>query len=87
MRIWRLFLALLLMAAAPVRPEYDVVRPGTAITLPRDHGAHPGFRTEWWYVTGWLRTPDGGERGFQITFFEPDRRSTSATQAPLRRGR
>jgi predicted secreted hydrolase len=85
MRIWRLILALLLMAAAPVRPEYDGVRPGTTITLPRDHGAHPGFRTEWWYVTGWLRTPDGGERGFQITFFRTrppvDQRNPSAFAA------
>ena len=36
--------------------------------FPRDHGAHPDFRTEWWYVTGWLRS-DGVERGFQVTFF------------------
>ena len=31
-----------------------VVRPGVPITLPRDFGAHPEFRIEWWYVTGWL---------------------------------
>ena len=29
----------------------------------------PGFRTEWWYVTGWLETPDKKPLGFQITFF------------------
>ncbi len=36
--------------------------------FPRDHGAHPAFRTEWWYVTGQARA---GERefGFQVTFF------------------
>src|SRR6185436_6955911 len=33
--------------------------------FPRDHGAHPEFRTEWWYVTGWF----DGPLGFQITFF------------------
>jgi len=33
------------------------VRPGVAIALPRDFGAHPEFRTEWWYATGWL-TPE-----------------------------
>ncbi len=37
--------------------------------FPRDHGAHPDFRTEWWYVTGWLKTADGDELGFQVTFF------------------
>ena len=45
------------------------VRPGVAITLPRDHGAHPDFRTEWWYLTGWLKTPEGQDLAFQVTFF------------------
>lgn len=31
-----------------------VVRAGTPIVLPRDFGSHPEYRTEWWYVTGWL---------------------------------
>lgn len=47
-----------------------VVRAGTPIVLPRDFGSHPEYRTEWWYVTGWLETaatPD--PFGFQITFF------------------
>ena len=30
--------------------------PASPFAFPRDHGAHPAFRTEWWYVTGWLRT-------------------------------
>jgi len=39
------------------------------LVFPRDHGAHPDTRTEWWYVTG-LVSDDGGRRyGFQITFF------------------
>ena len=37
--------------------------------FPRDHGAHPDFRTEWWYVTGSLHTDDGDDVGFQVTFF------------------
>jgi predicted secreted hydrolase len=44
--------------------QYPVVRP-RPLEFPRDHGAHPDFRTEWWYVTGWL----DGSMGFQITFF------------------
>ena len=38
------------------------------LRFPRDFGAHPEARTEWWYVTGALAA---GERawGFQITFF------------------
>ena len=60
-----------LVAAAPAGPPatFSPVRPGTTLTFPRDHGAHPGFRTEWWYVTGWLKTADGRDLGFQITFF------------------
>jgi predicted secreted hydrolase len=37
--------------------------------FPHDEGSHPQFRTEWWYVTGWLDTDAGRQLGFQITFF------------------
>ena len=62
--------ALLLIAAdtGRVAPVYAPVTPAEAITFPRDHGSHPQFRTEWWYVTGWLDTADG-PLGFQVTFF------------------
>jgi len=39
------------------------------LDLPRDHGAHPGTRTEWWYVTGLVDDAGGRRYGFQITFF------------------
>jgi predicted secreted hydrolase len=39
------------------------------VTFPADFGAHPEFKTEWWYVTGWLTTADGKPLGFQVTFF------------------
>ncbi|WP_310496742.1 carotenoid 1,2-hydratase [Sandarakinorhabdus sp.] len=61
-------LAAMAMAAAPM-PNWAVVRPGVPIVFPRDHGAHPDFRTEWWYLTGWLQTADGKPLGFQVTFF------------------
>jgi predicted secreted hydrolase len=37
--------------------------------FPRDHGAHPNFKTEWWYFTGNLQ--DGQKRpfGYQLTIF------------------
>ncbi len=45
-------------------------RPGHPITLPRDFGAHPDFRIEWWYVTGALDVPGSADPfGFQLTFF------------------
>jgi predicted secreted hydrolase len=43
--------------------------PGPPLAFPADHGSHPDFRTEWWYVTGWLQTKSGEQLGFQITFF------------------
>jgi len=40
-----------------------------AFVFPRDHGAHPEYRTEWWYFTGNLRSRDDRHFGFQLTFF------------------
>ncbi|MDJ0807406.1 MAG: lipocalin-like domain-containing protein [Gammaproteobacteria bacterium] len=37
--------------------------------FPRDHGPHPAFRNEWWYLTGHLQTPDGRAYGYQVTLF------------------
>jgi predicted secreted hydrolase len=37
--------------------------------FPRDHGPHPDFRQEWWYVTGNLEAADGERFGFELTFF------------------
>jgi predicted secreted hydrolase len=39
------------------------------IVFPRDHGAHPEFKTEWWYYTGHLEARGGREFGFQFTIF------------------
>ena len=38
-------------------------------SFPRDHGAHPDFRTEWWYFTGNLQEDAGKRFGYQLTFF------------------
>jgi predicted secreted hydrolase len=50
--------------------------PPRRLVFPADHGAHPEFRTEWWYITG---VAQSGERtfGFQVTFF---RSRVAATQ-------
>ena len=61
----------LIQTADPI--TYPIAKPGVVLSFPRDHGAHPEFRTEWWYVTGWLTIADGpksGDKlGFQVTFF------------------
>lgn len=68
-RLIRLLAMILLIGAAPPGPRFAEVRPGIALAFPRDHGAHPDYRTEWWYLTGWLDGPGAAHRGFQITFF------------------
>ena len=54
--------------------------------FPDDHGAHPEYRSEWWYFTGNVATGEGRRFGFQLTFFRfalsptrPDRASAWAS--------
>jgi predicted secreted hydrolase len=75
-KVQRLFLVTALLLAgraggaiAAAVTDYAMVTPGNPMAFPRDYGSHPNFRTEWWYVTGWLSTQSGESLGFQITFF------------------
>ncbi len=56
------------------------------LAFPRDFGAHPEARIEWWYATGWLQaaeaSPDTPAYGFQLTFFRT--RTGLAQQLPSR---
>lgn len=59
-------------------PEpFAEVRPGYRLRFPYDHGSHPAFRLEWWYVTGWLRPDAPRPLGFQLTFFRVRTRLTN----------
>ncbi len=40
-----------------------------SLFFPEDFGAHEDFRTEWWYYTGNLETPEGRHFGFELTIF------------------
>ena len=66
----RSLLALLLATRAGAAPAERAAgdQPRRRCAFRADFGAHPGSRTEWWYMTGAL---DAGDRtwGFQITFF------------------
>ena len=81
------FLALVLIVIwfYPVGSEgytgYDLVTGPCRLEFPVDHGAHPGFRTEWWYYTGNLETEEGRLFGFQLTIF---RRQISPSEAKQR---
>ncbi|MDQ2917454.1 MAG: carotenoid 1,2-hydratase [Pseudomonadota bacterium] len=67
----RILALALALAGSPARANvsYPDVRPGPPLAFPLDEGAHPAFRNEWWYVTGWLRDVQARDFGFQVTFF------------------
>jgi len=81
-KTWLLLACLLLAgcdAAAPPSRSYaglgaeaaafKQVTRDTALVFPRDHGAHDGYRIEWWYVTANLRDAQGRDWGVQWTLF------------------
>ena len=46
------------------QPSRDV-----PLAFPRDLGAHPDYRIEWWYLTANLKAEDGTAYGVQWTLF------------------
>jgi predicted secreted hydrolase len=48
---------------------FAAVVPGKAFSFPADHGPHPDFRIEWWYVTANLVDKSGTALGVQWTLF------------------
>jgi predicted secreted hydrolase len=48
---------------------FAIPQPGRHFIFPRDHGSHPEFSIEWWYVTGHLFATNQEKFGFQATFF------------------
>jgi predicted secreted hydrolase len=54
--------------------------PAKTLVFPRDRGAHPDFKTEWWYITG---QASSGQRqfGFQLTFFSARVDGTAAMKS------
>ena len=60
MRYCVVFLMLLCgLSSRAAAPGYSPVAPlpaGASLRFPADYGAHPDYKIEWWYVTGWLNT-------------------------------
>jgi predicted secreted hydrolase len=48
---------------------FTPVVPGKAFSFPSDHGPHPDYRIEWWYVTANLKDRTGASYGAQWTLF------------------
>jgi predicted secreted hydrolase len=68
MAVLLLSLAPALLSAARDPDGYRSASSPYRFHFPRDHAAHPDFRTEWWYYTGQLAGP-GVRFGYQLTFF------------------
>ena len=67
--------------------EYARVTGPVPLVFPEDHGAHPDYRTEWWYFVGNVTAEDGRDYGFQLTLFrsalapeDPDKASDWTTR-------
>lgn len=58
-------------------PSISHSLPPAQLQFPRDHGSHPDFQTEWWYITGHANS-GARQFGFQLTFF---RSRVAGTQA------
>jgi predicted secreted hydrolase len=76
--LWPLATLLARRPAWARKPDFPAVTSGRPLVFPRDYGAHSSYRTEWWYVTGWLQSvagatngtaADGPSLGFEATFF------------------
>ncbi|WP_419906077.1 lipocalin-like domain-containing protein [Hoeflea sp.] len=48
---------------------FSVPEPGQELVFPDDHGPHPDFRIEWWYLTANLKDGKGADFGLQWTLF------------------
>lgn len=59
-------------------PGFAQASPEQPIRFPEDHGSHPDFRVEWWYLTANLEDAGGRQYGAQWTLF---RTATSAEDA------
>jgi len=69
------FLELNAISLAQTKDDWARVTAPRKWSFPRDFGAHPDYRTEWWYFTGNLKDPAGKRYGYQLTFFRQGIRS------------
>ena len=73
-----MLLALCMPVAAPAQGfagmgseagGFAVPAPAPEFDFPADHGPHPDYRIEWWYLTANMTGPDGTPYGLQWTLF------------------
>ncbi|MCA0927071.1 lipocalin-like domain-containing protein [Ruegeria profundi] len=77
-RVWLVVLLLLLPSTSWAQgyaglggsaDGFDVPKRDYQFEFPRDHGPHPTYRIEWWYLTANLSGEDGRDYGIQWTLF------------------
>ncbi|MDG2144026.1 MAG: lipocalin-like domain-containing protein [Planctomycetota bacterium] len=56
-------------SSAPGIEDWDRVLPGLELAFPADHGPHPEYLIEWWYITGQVESETGRRFGYQFTIF------------------
>ncbi|NDW14327.1 hydrolase [Alteromonas genovensis] len=49
--------------------SFQSVNKTTPLVLPKDHGSHPDYQLEWWYLTFVLGDDENNEYGLQFTLF------------------
>jgi predicted secreted hydrolase len=83
-----IILAIFLVAgvAGAQGEDFQPACAGRTFQFPQDHGAHPDFKTEWWYYTGHVTSKERETFGYQLTFFrvglrQPDPQARSAWRA------
>ena len=54
--------------------------------FPEDFGAHPEFKSEWWYLTSTLKNTEGEDVGVQFTIFRQGLRPTPPGESPWQSG-
>jgi predicted secreted hydrolase len=76
-------LAVFLAGGVLADDAFKTPKPGRVFEFPRDHGAHPAYKGEWWYWVGHLKAGSGEAFGYQLAFFrialrKPDPKARSA---------
>lgn len=61
-------LAAVLLTSVPTDAWQQALKPHP-FSFPADHGSHPEYQTEWWYLTGHLTSAAGHRFGYQFTIF------------------
>ena len=68
-----IFLALVLnyisLGQALSQKQWSYPTKGYVYQFPKDHGSHPNYKIEWWYITGHVKGDDNDYLGFESTFF------------------